>query len=80
MPTIIRMIKLRRMKWVGHVARMWEKRKAYWLLVGKPEGNRPLVRQKPWWVDNINKDLRDIGWGVSIAWVWLRIGTSGELL
>jgi hypothetical protein len=41
-PSIIRIIKSRRMRWAGHVARMWEKRNAYRLLVGKPEGKRPL--------------------------------------
>jgi hypothetical protein len=43
-PNIIRMIKSRRMRWAGHVARMGETRKAYWTLVGKPEGKRPLGR------------------------------------
>jgi hypothetical protein len=49
---IIRIIKLRRMKWAGHVARMREKRNAYRLLVGKPEGKRPLGRPRRRWVDN----------------------------
>jgi hypothetical protein len=43
-PRIIRIIKLRRMRWAGHVARMGEKRIAYKLLVGKPEGKRPLTK------------------------------------
>jgi hypothetical protein len=47
-PGIIRMIKLRRMRWVGHVARMEEKRNMYRLLVGKPEGKRPLGRPIRW--------------------------------
>jgi hypothetical protein len=55
-PSLIRMIKSRRMRWVGHVARMGEKRNAYRILVGKPEGKRPLGR----WVDNIKMDLREI--------------------
>jgi hypothetical protein len=45
-PSIVRMIKSRRQRWAGYVARMGEKRKAYRLLVGKPEGNRPLGRQR----------------------------------
>jgi hypothetical protein len=55
---VIRMIKLRRMRWAGHVARMGEKRNAYRILVGKPEGRRPLGRSRRRWVDNIKMDLR----------------------
>jgi hypothetical protein len=47
-----------RMEWAGHVARMGEKRNAYRILVGKPEGKIPLRRQRHRWVDNIKKDLR----------------------
>jgi hypothetical protein len=61
-PSIIRMIKGRRMRWAGHVARMEEKRNAYRILVGKPEGKRPLGRPRRRWVDNIKTDLREIGW------------------
>jgi hypothetical protein len=56
------MIKLRRMRWTGHVARMGETRNAYRILVGKPEGKRPLGRPRRRWVDNIKMDLREIGW------------------
>jgi hypothetical protein len=56
-PSTIRIIKSRRMKWAGHVARMGEKRNAYRLLVGKPEGKRPLGRLRCRWVDNIRMDL-----------------------
>jgi hypothetical protein len=56
------MIKSRRMRWAGHVARMGEKRNAYRILVGKPEGKRPLGRPRCRWVDNIKMDLREIGW------------------
>jgi hypothetical protein len=52
------MIKLRRMRWAGHVARRGEKSNAYRILVGKPEGKRPLGRQRLRWVDNIKIDLR----------------------
>jgi hypothetical protein len=54
-PIIIRMIKSRRMRWAGHVTRMGERRNAYRILVGKPEGRRPRRR----WVNNIKTDLRD---------------------
>jgi hypothetical protein len=56
------MIKSRRMKWAGHVARMEEKRNAYRILVGKPEGKRPLGRPRRRWVDNIKMDLSETGW------------------
>jgi hypothetical protein len=55
--SIIRMIKRRRMRRVGYVSRMMEKRNAYRLLVGKPEGKRPLRRQRHRWVDNIRMVL-----------------------
>jgi hypothetical protein len=60
-PSIIRIIKSRRMRWVGHVARMGEKKNAYWILVGKLEGKRPLRRRRRRWVGNIKLDLREIG-------------------
>jgi hypothetical protein len=56
------MIKSRRMKWVRHVARMKEKRNVYRILVGKPEGKRPLGRPRRRWLDNIKIHLREIGW------------------
>jgi hypothetical protein len=59
-PSIIRMIKSRRMRWARHVARMWEKRTAYRILVGKPEGKRPLGRPRYRWVENIKMDVREI--------------------
>jgi hypothetical protein len=52
------MIKSRRMKWAGHVTRMGEKRNTCKVLVGKPEGKRPLERPRRMWVDNIKMDLR----------------------
>jgi hypothetical protein len=70
-PSIIRIIKLRRMNWAGHVARMGEKRNAYRLLVGNPEGKRPLRRpRRSRWVDNIRMDLREVGWG-DVDWIGL---------
>jgi hypothetical protein len=62
-PSIIRIIKYRRVRWAGRVARMREKRKAYRLLVGKPEEKRPLGRPRRRWVDNIRMDLGEVGWG-----------------
>jgi hypothetical protein len=62
-PSIIRIIKSRRMRWAGHVARMGEKRNAYKSLVRKPEGKRPLRRPRRRWVDNIRMDLGEVGWG-----------------
>jgi hypothetical protein len=67
-PSIITIIKSRRMRWAGHVARMGEKRNAYRILVGKPEGKRPLGRPRLRWEDNIIMDLREIGWG-SMDWI-----------
>jgi hypothetical protein len=62
------MIKSRKMRWEGHVARMGEKRKAYRILVGKPEGKRPLERPRRRSVDNIKMDLRETGWG-GMDWI-----------
>jgi hypothetical protein len=62
-PSIIRIIKSRRMRWAGHVARMGEERNVYRLLVGNPEGKRPLGRPRHRWVDNIRMDLGEVGWG-----------------
>jgi hypothetical protein len=56
------MIKSRRMRWAGNVARIGMKRNAYKILAGKPEGKRPLGRPRRRWVDNIKMDLREIGW------------------
>jgi hypothetical protein len=64
-PSIVRVIKARRMRWAGHVARMGEVRGAYNILVGRPEGRRPLERPRRRWEDSIKMDLREIGfWDV----------------
>jgi hypothetical protein len=60
---IIRVIKSRRMRWAGHVARIGENRGAYRILVGRPEGRRLLVRPTRKWEDNIKMDLQEVGWG-----------------
>jgi hypothetical protein len=57
----VRMIESRKMRWAGHVAPMGEKRNAYGILIGKPEGKRPLGRLSRRWVDNIKIDRREIG-------------------
>jgi hypothetical protein len=69
-PSIIRIIKSRRMRWTGHVARMGEKRNVYRLLIGKPEGRRPLGRPRCRWIDNIKIDLLEIGLSV-VDWIGL---------
>ena len=62
-PNIVGVIKSRRMRWAGHVARMGEERGVYRVLVGKPEGKRPLGRPRRRWVDNIRMDLQEVGCG-----------------
>jgi hypothetical protein len=60
-PNIVRLVKSRRMRWTGHVARMGEDRGVYRVLVRKPEGKRPLGRPRRRWVDNIKMDLQEVG-------------------
>ena len=62
-PYIVWVIKSRRMRWAGHVARMGEESEVYRVLVGKPEGRRPLGRPRRRWVDNIRMDLQEVGCG-----------------
>jgi hypothetical protein len=69
-PDIIRQIKSRRLRWAGHVASMGEGRNVYRVLVGKPEGKRPLERPRLRWEDGIKMDLRQIGWG-GVEWIHL---------
>jgi hypothetical protein len=69
-PIIIRIMKSRKMRWAGHVARIAEKRNAYRLLVEKPEGRRPLGRPRRRWVDNVRIDLVEMGWG-DVDWIGL---------
>jgi hypothetical protein len=68
--SIIRIIKSRKMRWAGHVARMREKRNVYSLLVGKPEGKIPLERPRRRWINNIKMDLLEIGLNV-VDWIGL---------
>jgi hypothetical protein len=67
-PSIVRVIKARRMRWAGHVARMGEVRGVYNILVWRPEGRRPLGRPKRRWEDNIKMDLREIEFG-NVDWI-----------
>jgi hypothetical protein len=67
-PNIIRVIKSRRMRWAGHVARMGEGRGSYWDMVGRPLGRRPLGRPRCRWEDNINMNLQEVGWG-GMDWI-----------
>jgi hypothetical protein len=60
-PSITKIIKSRRMRWAGHVARMGEMRNAYRLLAGNPEGKGPLGSPRCRWIDNIKMDLRETG-------------------
>ena len=69
-PNIVRVIKSRRMRWAGHVARMGEERGAYRVLVRKPEGKRPLEGSRRRWVDNIRMDLQEVGCGY-VDWIGL---------
>ena len=68
-PKIVRVIKSRRMRWAGRVARMGEERGVYRVLVGKPEGRRPLGRHRRRWVD-IRMDLQEVGCGY-MDWIGL---------
>jgi hypothetical protein len=69
-PSIIRIVKARRMRWAGHIARTGEKRNTYRLLVGKPEGRTPLGRPRRRWLDEIRMDLVEVGWG-DVDWIGL---------
>jgi hypothetical protein len=70
-PCIFRQIISRKMWWAGHVARMGEGTNVCRLLVGKPQGRRPLVRPRCRWEDGINMDLKEIGWGGGVEWIHL---------
>ena len=63
LPNIVRMVKSRRMRWAGHVARMEDGRGVQRVLLGKPAGKRPLGRPRYRWEDNINMDLQEVGGG-----------------
>jgi hypothetical protein len=68
------------MRWAGHVARIGERRDVSRVLVGKPEGKRPLGRPRRRWKDNIKMVLQEVGCGVWTGLGWLRIETGGGYL
>jgi hypothetical protein len=68
--SIVQVIRARSTRWAGHVARMGEVRGAYNILVGRPEGRKPLGRPRRRWEDNIKMDLREIGFG-DVDWIHL---------
>jgi len=74
LPNIVRVVKSRRMRWVGHVAHMGEERGVHRVLVGKPEGKRPLGRPRRRWEDNITMDLREVGGGGN----WLELAQDRD--
>ena len=76
LPNIVRVVKSRRKRWAGHVARMGEDRGVHKVLVGKPEGKRSLGRPRRRW-DNIKWIFRMFEGVVGTGWGWLRIGTDG---
>ena len=75
-PNIVRVIKSIRMRWAGHVARMGEERGEYRILVGKPEGKRPLGRPRRRWVYNFRMDLQEVGCG-HMDWIGLAQNRDG---
>jgi hypothetical protein len=80
LPNIVRVVKLRRMRWAGHVARIGEDRGVHRVLVGKPDGKRPLGRPRRRWEGNIKMDLQEVGGIIGTGWSRLRIGTGGRHL
>jgi hypothetical protein len=79
-PNIVRVIKSRRIRWAGHVARMGERRGVYRVLVGRPKGKRPLGRPRRSWRIKLRWTLRRYGLMGETGFSWLRIGSSGGLL
>jgi hypothetical protein len=78
-PNIVRVIKSRRLRWAGHVACMGEGRGVYRVLVGRPEGKRPLGRPRRRGEVKIKMDLREIGIDGRTGFSWLRIDSGGGL-
>jgi hypothetical protein len=76
-PKTVRVIKSRKIRWTGHVARMGERRGVYRVLVGKPERKRPLGRPRRKREDNIKMDLQEVRYRGMDWSSWLRIGTGG---
>jgi hypothetical protein len=76
LPNIVRVVKSRRMRWVGHLARMEEGRGVYRVLVGKPEGKRPMGRPRRRWEENIKMDRQEVG-GSCGDWIELARDRDG---
>ena len=80
LPNIVRVVKSRRMRLAGHVARMGQGRGVYRVLVGKPEGKRPHRRPRCRWKTNIKTNFQEVEWGSWTGLKWLRIATGGGRL
>jgi hypothetical protein len=76
----VRVVKSRRMRWAGHMARVGEVRGVYRILVGKPEGKRPLGRARRRWKDNIKRDLQEVGGGCGDWMEWTQDRDSWRAL
>jgi hypothetical protein len=74
---IVRLMKSRRIRWLRHLARTGCRRSVYRVLVGKPEGKRPLGRPRRRGKNGIKMDTQGVGWGTWIGLIWLRIRTGG---
>jgi hypothetical protein len=79
-PNIVWVIKSRSLRYAGHVVCMGERRGAYRVLVGSPEGKRPLGRTRLRWDDNMKMYLKEVRCKAWTGLIWLRIGKGGELL
>ena len=77
LPNIVQVVKSRRMRWAGHVAHMGEGRGVHRVLVGKPEGKRPLGRRRRRWEDSIKMDLQEVGGGCGDCMELAQIGRGG---
>jgi hypothetical protein len=75
LPNIVRVVKSKRMRWAGHVARLGEGRVVHRVLVGKPEGRRSIGRPKRRWEDNIKRDLEEVGGGCGD---WIELAHDGN--
>jgi len=75
LPNIVRVVKSRRIRWAGHVARMGEGRGVHRVMVGKPERKRPLWKPRRRWEDNIKMDLEEVGGGCGD---WMELAQDSE--
>ena len=75
LPSIVQVVKSTRMRWAGHVARMGENRGVHRVLVGKPEGKRPLGRPRRRWEDNIKMDIQEVG---EVRGDWMKLAQDRD--